>query len=587
MGDRRGQPGGGGQPQQVDEVGQRVPDRPLRARAAPVAGGARGAPHQPTAPSSSDGWRDDADGEHDAATAAAAAGPGGHRRRERAGARRGGRGPGDVGGDQRRDPAEHDGGHPALRVMRAIQQHTERRRARSRGRGRRGRRGGEQEARWRRARPWRRARRTPAGAAARTAAEARAWVARARASAADLVALAEGGGDAVDGSGHLAAAAGADGERGGDQAHVAGRAGRTPPTPPSASATGRAVLDRPGDRAQLRAERARRPRRPARPAPVPPPRRPGATSRADRARRGAAGRGGGVAGPAARGRAASSDRCCGARRPTGAAWGDGSAPRRRAPSRQDQGRDDRAASSGAVTCTTAGRAAACPERAGRGGGGRAARRARPAAGRAGRPARRDRSPRRPTRSIARPPPVRATCTTRSSEELSWSRTAAIGRSSPAESTITSSRRRASSGRVGVARGQRALVARVHRPQHVDGLGSSDLADDDPVGAHAEGVAHELADRGGAEPVGGGRAGLEAHDVGAGQAELGGVLHGDDALAVGEQRAERVEHGGLAGAGAAAHDHVGPGVRPPRRGARPRRAGRARRGGCGALRTGGS
>ena len=50
--------------------------------------------------------------------------------------------------------------------------------------------------------------------------------------------------------------------------------------------------------------------------------------------------------------------------------------------------------------------------------------------------------------------------------------------------------------------------------------------------------------------------------GCGKAELGGVLHGDDALAVGEQRAERVEHGGLAGAGASAHDDVGAGVHGP-------------------------
>ena len=49
-------------------------------------------------------------------------------------------------------------------------------------------------------------------------------------------------------------------------------------------------------------------------------------------------------------------------------------------------------------------------------------------------------------------------------------------------------------RVGVHRGERAVVARVHRLEHVQRLGAADLADDDPVGAHAQRVADELADR---------------------------------------------------------------------------------------------
>ena len=45
----------------------------------------------------------------------------------------------------------------------------------------------------------------------------------------------------------------------------------------------------------------------------------------------------------------------------------------------------------------------------------------------------------------------------------------------------------------MARRQRALVACVHGLQHVDGLTGADLADDDAVGPHAQGVAHEVAD----------------------------------------------------------------------------------------------
>ena len=53
--------------------------------------------------------------------------------------------------------------------------------------------------------------------------------------------------------------------------------------------------------------------------------------------------------------------------------------------------------------------------------------------------------------------------------------------------------RASRGRVGVDRGQRAVVAGVHRLEHVERLAAADLADDDPVGAHAQRVAHQVAD----------------------------------------------------------------------------------------------
>src|SRR5262245_47271127 len=48
--------------------------------------------------------------------------------------------------------------------------------------------------------------------------------------------------------------------------------------------------------------------------------------------------------------------------------------------------------------------------------------------------------------------------------------------------------------VGVARRHRAVVARVHGLEHVQRLTGTTPPDDDAVGAHAQGVADELADR---------------------------------------------------------------------------------------------
>ena len=46
--------------------------------------------------------------------------------------------------------------------------------------------------------------------------------------------------------------------------------------------------------------------------------------------------------------------------------------------------------------------------------------------------------------------------------------------------------------VGVQRGERAVVARVHGLQHVQHLVAAHLADDDAVGPHAQRVAHQVA-----------------------------------------------------------------------------------------------
>ena len=126
-------------------------------------------------------------------------------------------------------------------------------------------------------------------------------------------------------------------------------------------------------------------------------------------------------------------------------------------------------------------------------------------------------------------------------------------------------------RVGVDRGQRAVVARVHRLEHVERLGAADLADDDPVGPHAECVADELADADLALSFDVRRTRLERDDVPLQQPQLGRVLDGDDPLGRRNEGGDGVQQRRLAGAGAArdedvqlALDALARGTRPPAR-----------------------
>ena len=109
--------------------------------------------------------------------------------------------------------------------------------------------------------------------------------------------------------------------------------------------------------------------------------------------------------------------------------------------------------------------------------------------------------------------------------------------------------------VGVQGRHRAVVARVHRLQHVERFAAADLADDDPVGPHAQGVAEQVADGDLTPVLDVGRPTLEADDVLLHQLQLGRVLDGDDALVRGDRPGEQVQQGGLAGAGATAHQDV--------------------------------
>ena len=87
-------------------------------------------------------------------------------------------------------------------------------------------------------------------------------------------------------------------------------------------------------------------------------------------------------------------------------------------------------------------------------------------------------------------------------------------------------------RVRVHRAERAVVARVHRLEHVERLGAADLADDDAVRPHAQRVADELADRDLALALDVLRPRLEPQHVALVEPELGGVLDRDDPLVSG-------------------------------------------------------
>ena len=101
--------------------------------------------------------------------------------------------------------------------------------------------------------------------------------------------------------------------------------------------------------------------------------------------------------------------------------------------------------------------------------------------------------------------------------------------------------------VGMDGRERAFVTGVHRLEHVERLGASDLADDDPVGPHAQGVAHEVADRDLTLSFDVLRPRLEAHYVLLLELELRSVLDRDDPVAAGNGGRHRIEHRRLTGA----------------------------------------
>ena len=99
------------------------------------------------------------------------------------------------------------------------------------------------------------------------------------------------------------------------------------------------------------------------------------------------------------------------------------------------------------------------------------------------------------------------------------------------------------------------MAGVHGLEHVERLGAADLADDDPVGPHAQGVADELADADLALALDVRRARLERDHVLLLELQLGRVLDRDDPLVARHERRQRVQHRRLTGAGTAGDEDV--------------------------------
>ena len=163
----------------------------------------------------------------------------------------------------------------------------------------------------------------------------------------------------------------------------------------------------------------------------------------------------------------------------------------------------------------------------------------------GRPASRPRSRcTRRTRSRPRPRWI-----TTSTAEQSWlcaaSRVSPAARASPSMRLGTSAAELAWIGRAP------ALVAGVHRGEHVDDLGAAHLADDQPVGPHPQRLPDQGAqgDLAGALDVG--RPRLQGDHVPVVGPELGGVLDEHQPLLGADQGEQGVEQRGLARAGAAA------------------------------------
>src|SRR5665213_1601921 len=109
--------------------------------------------------------------------------------------------------------------------------------------------------------------------------------------------------------------------------------------------------------------------------------------------------------------------------------------------------------------------------------------------------------------------------------------------------------------VGVDGRERAVMAGIHRLQHVHGFRAADFAQDDAVGAHAQRVLQKVADGDLALAFEVGRTRLEPYDVRLLQLQFGSVLDGDDALARVDHLRHGVEQGGLARARAARDQNI--------------------------------
>ena len=195
------------------------------------------------------------------------------------------------------------------------------------------------------------------------------------------------------------------------------------------------------------------------------------------------------------------------------------------------------------------RAPATPDRSGAAGPGRPTRararcRGRRRGGRAPRPRRR-----------AGPPRSRVTCTTTSMAAASWARTASGAR--PGQGAQRLEPGDDIGGSVGVHRAAPALVAGVERCEQLPDLGATHLAHDDPVGAHAQRLAHQRRERDLADALDVGRTRLEPHQVRVVDRQLAHVLDDEQALDRVDAAEQRREERRLARSRAARDDEREP------------------------------
>src|ERR1700758_490890 len=86
------------------------------------------------------------------------------------------------------------------------------------------------------------------------------------------------------------------------------------------------------------------------------------------------------------------------------------------------------------------------------------------------------------------------------------------------------------------------MARVHRLQEIEGFRTADLADDNPLRAHAQAIPHEIAHGDRASSFKVWRARFEAHNMRLPQLQLGSVLAGYHALVMIDVIGHTVEKG---------------------------------------------
>src|SRR5438876_12415363 len=99
------------------------------------------------------------------------------------------------------------------------------------------------------------------------------------------------------------------------------------------------------------------------------------------------------------------------------------------------------------------------------------------------------------------------------------------------------------------------MARVHRLEHVEGLGATNLADDDPVGPHAQGVADEVANGDLALALDVLGSALEPENMCLLQLQLGRVLDRYDSFRIRNGLRQRVQQRRLARARTAGDEDV--------------------------------